>query len=110
MPRPRKPAKIDSLWSALTEDQLRASELALPMRALAHLPEVKAMVTVLVNERPSARGERDASFILGYEACLARFLSLLQMEQPRDESLPEPNYSSPMLEHELAWEKPAQKE
>lgn len=110
MPRPRKPVKVEYLWQNLTAENLLESELAASLRELPRVPAFQAVLTVLVNERPSARGERDGSFILGYEACLARLRELTQLEKTTSPELPEPDYAPAGAIGELTWSTTIQKE
>lgn len=104
MPRKKKPAKIDVFWNNLGTEQLLNSDLTERLRSVAADPVIQAVVTVLINERPSAMGNADSSFILGYEHCLRKLQELLEAAPVENRTaIPEPNYSTPEIEKELAW-------
>ena len=67
----------------------------------------KLMHTVLVNERPSRQGERDASFVLGYEHCLAQLEFLAKGHaRPKPEQQNDVDYIQPSTVETLKWNLP----
>lgn len=102
--RPKAPTLLPTDFTRdVWEDYKEYRESA---QAVAAHPGMQALLAVLVNERPSRRGNTDASFILGYESCLELLQELLGgrvREQP--EELTEPDYGQTETEKELLWQK-----
>lgn len=100
---PRKPKRLDvSYWHDVSFDTFAHSEDAKIAKDLYRREQsLQAIMTVLHNERPSARGSTDASFTLGYEHCLNLLIRCVRGEVEIQE--PEPNYANPTDLAELAW-------
>lgn len=102
MPRPTKPIPV---WTDLTYQKWAEEGYTLQeARKLRENSTVRALLTIMVNERPSASGNTDASYCLGYESAIAlvkRFLDGAPAETaPR---LERHSYAVPETENEMNW-------
>lgn len=100
-----RPAKPEPVWTDLTYDRWasRGDNLQ-AARDLRLQPATRALLTVLVNERPSAKGATDASFCLGYESAVAlvkQFLDGVPATAPA--TVPRVTYASPEAAAEMSW-------
>lgn len=103
MPRPRTPAPLAleldrDMWEQLPE-------LLTGARELAQHPVVQAILTVMVNERPTAGGGAvSLDYALGYESALSLLRALLTgrvREVPQEAG--EPTYESEETVDQLKW-------
>jgi hypothetical protein len=101
---PRKPKRLDvTYWHDVSYDIFARSEDAKVAKDLYRRePALQAIITVLHNERPSARGGTDGQFTAGYEHCLNLLVRCVRGEVDLAPE-PEPNYASPEITEELAW-------
>lgn len=103
MARPPNPAPV---WSDVDIDRWEAEPQWMDAcRQLGQGEAFKMLLTVLTNERPSRKGERDASFSLGYEDCLMKLEFLAKGHaRPRANEPAEADYIQKGTLAELGWQ------
>lgn len=101
--RPKQPPILPTDFDRdLWEDYKEYREAA---QLIAADHGMQAILAVMVNERPSRRGEKDASFILGYEHCLNLLQDLLSgrvRQEPEERG--EADYANDETTKELLWQ------